>query len=77
MTSVSPFRVPPNQLRELTCITFVLGRDELVTAATGTTSYKGVTYKTTSTYVTGLLTPGAAGALSLAPICCRSEYLGV
>lgn len=42
-----------------------LGRDELVAAANGTTTYKDVTYTTTVEYVTGLLPPGSAGALSL------------
>ncbi|KAF8308439.1 hypothetical protein DL93DRAFT_1885737 [Clavulina sp. PMI_390] len=38
-----------------------IGRDELVTAAQGTTSYNGVKYTTTVEYVTGLLQPGSAG----------------
>lgn len=42
-----------------------IGRDDLVSAATSAkTTYNGVTYTTTSTYVTGLLTPGSAGEFS-------------
>ncbi|KAF8573540.1 hypothetical protein K439DRAFT_1642923 [Ramaria rubella] len=37
------------------------GRDELVAAATGTTTFGGVTYSTTSESITGLLPVGSAG----------------
>ncbi|KAI8993798.1 hypothetical protein BD414DRAFT_411631 [Trametes punicea] len=38
-----------------------IGRDELVAGAIGTTSYNGVTYRTTAQNVTGLLPVGSAG----------------
>ncbi|VDC05252.1 unnamed protein product [Peniophora sp. CBMAI 1063] len=38
-----------------------IGRDALVAAAIGTTSFGGVTYSTTAQNITGLLTPGSAG----------------
>ena len=40
------------------------GRDLILAAANGTTSYKGVTYTTTAEYITGLLQPGADGTSS-------------
>lgn len=41
------------------------GRDKIVAAANGTTSYDGVTYHTTASYIDGLLTPGSNGKLLL------------
>ncbi|KZV71215.1 hypothetical protein PENSPDRAFT_578227 [Peniophora sp. CONT] len=38
-----------------------IGRDALVAAAVGTTSFGGVTYSTTAQNITGLLAPGSAG----------------
>jgi hypothetical protein len=38
-----------------------LGRDSLVAAAVGSTSFNGVTYKTTSEQITGLLPAGSQG----------------
>ncbi|KAG6327925.1 hypothetical protein ID866_11164, partial [Astraeus odoratus] len=38
-----------------------VGRDSLVAAAAGETSFNGVTYMTTAVNVTGLLTPGSQG----------------
>ncbi|KAI0268614.1 hypothetical protein BC834DRAFT_1018619 [Gloeopeniophorella convolvens] len=38
-----------------------VGRDALVTAAVGTTSFGGVTYSTTTQNITGLIAPGANG----------------
>ena len=38
-----------------------IGRNELVAAATGTTSYGGVTYSTVAQNITGLMPAGSAG----------------
>lgn len=42
-------------------VTHLLGRDDLVKAANGTTSFHGVKYNTAVSYIDGLLTPGSEG----------------
>lgn len=53
-----------SHIKQSQLLTFPLvGRDRIIGAANGTTSYKGVMYTASAQYIDGLLAPGSNGKL--------------